>query len=405
MSKFPNYQQTEAKDCGPTCIKITGDVKKNKVLINIEVIFNNSIKILKMKKYILLSILIFYISCKKKVKQQYTIKATITGVKDSTKVLLFNMLNYKVLDSTKIINNKITFKGRIKEPILVSLFVSNIEVPFWLENADITLNSSKEKLLKVNQKINKYIKGSATNSIALTYQTLISPIQKRKFKAIRQKKISDKEYYKFNDTIAKKTHQFFLAHPNNYLAVYKMYRLRDDLKKKELKKYYNLLSSKMKASYFGKLLNEYTSINPIKEGDFFADIEGKTLKGKVIKLSDYKGKVILLDFWAGWCPPCIKQVKEILPKLQEKYKNKNFQIVSFSFDFDKKMWENAVNHLKITWPDFSNLTKIDNNPVAIKYAINAIPVSFIIDKDGVVIKRVTSDDDLEKELDKVLLNH
>ena len=124
---------------------------------------------------------------------------------------------------------------------------------------------------------------------------------------------------------------------------------------------------------------------------------------KSFKYPDFKGKIILLDFWAGWCPPCIKQIKEEFPTIIEKYKDKNFQIVSFSFDVDRKMWKDASDKLELSWPDFSNLIKMSNSPVALNYGITQIPTSFIISEEGKILKRVEYSDDLEKELDRVFL--
>jgi thiol-disulfide isomerase/thioredoxin len=359
-----------------------------------------------MKKHILLTFLLFsFFSCINEQKE-FTINANIKGVKDSTKVTLYNLNTYKVMDTTLILDHKFKFKGKLDYPVEVGINIYDINILFWLENNKITINSSKEKLLEASTEYTEDVKGSETNKIALSYKELISPIKKRQgkaYKKLKENAISEEKFQKYLDSIERISYQFFVENPNNYFSLASILTFKNNLEKDKLKKYYNLLSNKYKNTSYGKNLNSFINIKPLEKGDLFFDIIGENLKGETIKLSDFKGKVILLEFWAGWCPPCIVQMKDELPRLQEKYKNNNFQIVSFSFDFDKTMWKNASKKLNIEWPDYSNLTKIDINPVSLKYGIKEIPVSFIIGVDGKIIKRMEYNDDLEKKLDKVLL--
>lgn len=360
-----------------------------------------------MKKSIVILCLMFSLTACEKQPEAYLIEANITGIKDSTKITLFDGNTYKVLDSTIIVNNKFFFKGALDHPSSVSVFTSDVNIRFWLENKKIKINASKKQLLEANGEVSRYVTGSETNKIALRYEKLLSPLRNRSRKAYKKldkKIISKEEFSKYRDSITKISLQFYLDNPNNYLSISGVLDNRYTLAKDNLKEYFNLLSTDIKSSSPGKILDDYIHIEPLKEGDYITDIIGKNLKEEVVKLSDFKGKIIFLDFWAGWCPPCIKQIKEEFPSIIEKYKNKNFQIVSFSFDIDKNMWKSANDKLKIYWPDFSNLIRINNNPVALSYGITQIPTSFIISEEGKILKRVEYSDDLEKELDKFLLD-
>ena len=355
---------------------------------------------------IILYIIVFFTSCKKP-SNTFIIDATITGIQDSTKVYLFNINTFNNLDSTIIVNDQFTFKGKLDNPINVAVSISDVSIGFWLENKKIKINASKKQLLKKDTDLNKVVTGSETNIIALRYKELMKPVNKRRsemYKRFIEKVISEKTFQKYLDSIAKVSIQFFLENPNNYFSLSRIFDLKSELKRERLGAYFSQLPSELKNSSYGKLLDDFLHIKPLKEGDYFVDIVAKNLQGETIKLSDFKGKTILLDFWAGWCPPCIKQIKEEFPSIIEKYKDKNFQIVSFSFDFDRKMWENASDQLKIDWPDFSNLIRMNNNSVALHYGITQIPTSFIISEEGKILKRVEYEDDLEKELDKVLLD-
>lgn len=361
----------------------------------------------------ILCIIITLLSCVKH-SELFIIDGKIKGIENGTKVYLLNNITYNIIDSTTILNNKFIFKGKLKNPTMISFVTPNHEIypSFWLENKEIKINASTKPLSVKDINFNKISIGSETNEIALGYKELTDPIHERRAKTYNkftEKIISKEEFRKYADknfdTITKVSLQFFLENPNNYFSISEVCNFRERFKKKKVKQYYNLLSSELKNSSYGKLLDDYLNIKPIKEGDNFIDITAENLKGETIKLSDYKGKVILLDFWAGWCPPCVKQIKEEFPVILAKYKNKNFQIVSFSFDVDRKMWKDASDKLQLSWPDFSNLIKMSNNPVALSYGLNQIPTSFIINEEGKILKRVEYSDNLEKELDKVLLKN
>ena len=354
---------------------------------------------------IIICLIIGLISCKKK-QNSFIVDANVSGLKDGTKLFLFNTNTYKILDSTIAFNNKFSFKGRLKDPFRVDVFDNNgFNISFWLEEK-IKITATKEQLLKDTGELSRYVSGGKIQNIAIRYNELLVPIDNRTsvaYKKLNDKLISKEEYNKVQDSATNISFNFFLKNPNNYFTISKVLNYRFTLKKEQLENYFGLLSKEIKQSSYGRFLDDFLHLKQIEEGECFFDIIGKNLNGEEVKLSDFKGKVILLDFWAGWCPPCKKQMKDELPLLKEKYRDKNFQIVSYSFDINKKMWKSASDKLEISWPDYSNLTKLNISPVALRYGISSIPISFIISEDGIVLKRVEYDDDLEDELDKILL--
>ena len=124
------------------------------------------------------------------------------------------------------------------------------------------------------------------------------------------------------------------------------------------------------------------------------------MKGDSIKLSSLKGKVFLLDFWASWCGPCRYSNKHLV-KLYSKYKVKGFEILSVSLDDEKKDWKKAAAKDKITW-----LQGIDpggwDAMAAVKWQVDAIPASFLINKNGDVVAINLEKDDLEKKIKELL---
>jgi peroxiredoxin len=132
-----------------------------------------------------------------------------------------------------------------------------------------------------------------------------------------------------------------------------------------------------------RLYNIKTSV----PGNLFKDIISKDPQGNTIKLSDYagKGKYVLLDFWASWCPPCRDEMPHLV-ELYNRYKDKNFEIVGYSLDKDVEAWKKSIKQLNITWPQLSDCELWDS-PAAELYAVQAIPCTFLIDPEGTIIAK------------------
>ncbi|GHU66702.1 hypothetical protein FACS189413_00150 [Bacteroidia bacterium] len=122
-------------------------------------------------------------------------------------------------------------------------------------------------------------------------------------------------------------------------------------------------------------------------GTPFQEIVSKTPAGKEIKLSDFagKGKYVLLDFWASWCPPCRAEMPHLV-KLYAQYKDKNFEIVGYSLDRDEADWKKGLAELKMTWPQMSDCAFWKSEPVQL-YDIHGIPATVLIGPDGKIIEK------------------
>ncbi len=124
------------------------------------------------------------------------------------------------------------------------------------------------------------------------------------------------------------------------------------------------------------------------------------MNGNLIRLSDLKGKVVLIDFWASWCGPCRKNNPHLV-KLYHKYHGKGLEIFGVSLDDDHQSWKEAVSHDRMEWIQVIDDKGWDASS-ALAYGVEMIPSSFLIDRDGVIRKVNAEGWPLEAEIKALL---
>ena len=135
-------------------------------------------------------------------------------------------------------------------------------------------------------------------------------------------------------------------------------------------------------------------------GAMAADFTLQDLSGKDVKLSDMKGKVVVLEFWATWCPPCRASIPGI-EKLYEAYKDKGVVVLAVSMD--EGGWDAVQSFVKEYGIKYTVLK--GNEDVAVKYQVRSIPMLLVLDKEGKISKRYLgfgSDEDIEQDIKAIL---
>jgi peroxiredoxin len=195
--------------------------------------------------------------------------------------------------------------------------------------------------------------------------------------------------------------QFSFSYVSPYLLHYQTNKLTAD----SLKMFYSLLTSTVKKSADGKRIEDYIAKEENlligKQAPDFAQIDAN---GNNISLKDFRGKFVLLDFWASWCVPC-REENPYLKEAYAKYQNKGFTIISFSLDGNetKNAWKNAIKQDALSWTQVCDF-KVWGGEVVNEYNLigKGIPRSFLINPAGQIIAKDLRGDEVEKKLAEVL---
>lgn len=216
-------------------------------------------------------------------------------------------------------------------------------------------------------------------------------------------KALDKKVQAFRKSRGEKMLEFAKANPNSYFALQALSELVSgyNVESAIALPIFNKLSEQLRLSYGGqglyKLLNAHT-VTAL--GAIAPNFTQKDVNGKSVSLSDYKGKLVLVEFWASWCSPCRAESPNLL-KQYAAFKAKGFEILGVSVDGDKAKWLDAIKKDGLTWTQVSDLKGWDNDARKV-YGISGVPANFLISPEGKIIGTHLMGEALNKKLAELL---
>jgi thiol-disulfide isomerase/thioredoxin len=335
--------------------------------------------------------------------------------------LIYASDNKQVIDSATVTNGAYVLTGEVTEGNPATLLDAS---PFSRRPAprdivDIYLVPESFSIIHVDSFSNTAITGSVVNADLKRFLDAKKPYQQREmamlpaYQAARQAKdeatvkaieaqvtVIEKGMY---DTVYA---PFVRNHPQSPLALYilQLYA-QDDPDAPVLRTLFDGLSPAVSGSKAWKDLNEKLTIAAkTSVGTMAMDFTQNDTLDKPVLLSSFRGKYVLLDFWASWCGPCRMENPSVVGAYA-KYHAKGFEILSVSLDKpgDKEKWIKAIHADGLVWTHVSDL-QFWNNAVAVAYGVGAIPKNFLIDPQGKIIAKGLRGDELEKKLSEIYKN-
>jgi peroxiredoxin len=199
----------------------------------------------------------------------------------------------------------------------------------------------------------------------------------------------------------KKGMEIMLNHPDYsftaFTAYYQfqLYNIQDDTLSFIMN---NFTASVKKSAYYKHLDKLYNTLKKVSISQPAPNFKIPDVAGNLVGLEDFRGKYVLIDFWASWCAPC-RASNPALVEVYNTFKDKNFTIVGISIDRKKDRWLKAINTDKLPWTNLSNLKGWDE--VSTIYGVKAIPQNFLLDPDGIIIDKNIEPDILIEKLNKI----
>lgn len=306
----------------------------------------------------------------------FIITGSVTGFPDGTPVSFLNEQTGLPEQQAVITKGKFIIKGKMQQPGFKGLIFNNAQplVPLFLDNSNVMITGNKDALDKL------VISGSPSHT---DYEKLITAL-----KPYEQLFSAEPVYDPVGvNNVVLISDDFVKKNPSSYvspLAIIRLYQASQNGPKME--ELYNTLQPQVKYSdlgnYITKLITE-SKINPI--GSLVADFSQTDTAGVPVNISAFKGKYVLVDFWASWCRPCRQENPNVVAAYQQ-FKNKNFTVLGVSLDQNKKAWLDAIKMDSLTWSHISDL-KGWGNQVAAIFQVSAIPQNLLLDPEGRIIAK------------------
>lgn len=172
---------------------------------------------------------------------------------------------------------------------------------------------------------------------------------------------------------------------NNYASTYffESY-LMDNYSFDEVSGFYNNLTDRVKQSSVGiNLKKKLDEMGMVSVGGIAPNFKAQTPEGKELSLYDLRGHIVLLDFWASWCGPCMAEMPNV-KEIYKKYHDKGLEILGVSLDSKKDAWVKAIQQNELNWNHVSTLSKFDC-PIAKRFRVTGIPRMYILDQEGKIV--------------------
>lgn len=359
-------------------------------------------------------------------KSEFSINGTLKGFGDNVHAVYINYSKdgKSKVDSSIIKKGKYSFSGEISSPVLANIRLrmkpdsSGKAVPLTMKDVStVYLEPSKINITSVDSFSNMTVKGSKAH---VEYKDLVKKADRNDLLQPLYAKYSElnkagdnegkeqvmEEINKLREETRGVYKQFVKDAPNSPIVFYALEQVAGyDMDPLEVEPLYGHLSEAHKNSTTGKEFKErIEAAKKTMVGAMAMDFTQNDTSGIPVSLSSFKGKYVLIDFWASWCGPCRVENPNVVAAF-EKYNKEGFDILGVSLDRpnDKDKWLKAIYDDKLTWTHVSDL-KFWDNEVSRMYGIRAIPQNFLVDPQGKIVAKNLRGKALHDKLEELLGN-
>ena len=354
----------------------------------------------------------------------YDLKGKISKLGKPVKAYLLHPENgQSKIDSTALLDGNFEFKGSISEPgqalllldrsaVGVDNLLNMLKSGHGVDGLNLYLESGNILVNGVDSVKKAKITGSKLNDDNVKLALVVKPVMdKAEILNKEYQKIAEADRPKFADkfkdlqaeqkTLLKK---FIQQNPASLVSMDALRAFAGPSPSYyEVMPLFSSLSPNIQNSFYGRGFKEaLEKLKATSIGSIAPDFTQNDPSGKPISLSSFKGKYVLVDFWASWCGPCRQENPNVV-KVYNQYKAKNFTVLGVSLDRPngKDAWLKAIKDDGLTWNHVSDL-QFWNNEVAALYGVRSIPGNFLIDPKGKIIAKDLRGAELEQTLAQVL---
>jgi peroxiredoxin len=342
------------------------------------------------------------------------LKGNLRGLKGDKVYLHHKWDNKDYTDSVRAQGGSFVFTIKTPEPNMYWLNTSpdvNAQPSciFFVDKAPVTLNAHADSLAfavaQGGQAQNDYIEyRQMINGFVQTQMRMQNDYNEaaQKGDMATQEAIRN-EYGNLNNQYLAGLKGFVKSHPKSPVSGYIVYSdyNNPNIPISELEEALSGIDKSMAGSKFVKLANKRVAdMRGTTVGYPATDFSQNTPEGRKVNLSDFRGKVVLVDFWASWCRPCRMENPNVVAAYN-RFKDKGFTVLGVSLDQNKEPWMAAIKQDQLTWTHVSDL-KGWGNEVGKLYGVTGIPQNFLIDKEGKIVAKDLRGPALEEKLAEVL---